>query len=42
VEEHNNSMREQEFNIQTNLIVRESTGFPPGTMAHLQRGTQKA
>jgi DNA-binding LacI/PurR family transcriptional regulator len=27
----------REFNIETNLIVRESTGFPRGTMNHLQK-----
>jgi len=27
----------REFHIQTNLVVRESTGFPPGTMNHVQR-----
>jgi DNA-binding LacI/PurR family transcriptional regulator len=42
VEERDDSKRGHEFNIQTNLIVRESTGFPPGTMVHLQRSTQKA
>jgi DNA-binding LacI/PurR family transcriptional regulator len=42
VEERDDPVREHEFNIQTNLIVRESTGFPPGTMVHLQRSTQKA
>jgi DNA-binding LacI/PurR family transcriptional regulator len=37
VEERDNFKREDEFNIQTILIVRESTGFPPGTMEHLQK-----
>ena len=27
----------REFNIETNLIVRESTGFPRGTMTHVQK-----
>jgi DNA-binding LacI/PurR family transcriptional regulator len=35
--EGDNFKREGEFNIQTTLIVRESTGFPPGSMVHLQK-----
>jgi DNA-binding LacI/PurR family transcriptional regulator len=38
------SAHKREINIQTNLVVRESTGFPRGTMAYLQKGraTKKA
>jgi hypothetical protein len=32
----------REYNIQTDLIVRESTGFPKGTMTHLQKSALKA
>jgi DNA-binding LacI/PurR family transcriptional regulator len=37
VEESPDSTQKREFSIQTNLIVRESTGFPPGAMKDLQR-----
>jgi LacI family transcriptional regulator len=30
------------FNIQTNLVVRESTGFPPGTMPYLKKSKPNA
>ena len=36
VEERDSPREKLEFNIQTNLIVRESTGFPPNTMPHLK------
>jgi LacI family transcriptional regulator len=29
--------QKREYNIQTDLVVRESTGFPPGTMKHLRK-----
>ena len=29
--------QKREYNIQTDLVVRESTGFPPGTMKHLKK-----
>jgi LacI family transcriptional regulator len=32
----------REYDIQTDLIVRESTGFPRGTMTHLQKTGAKA
>jgi LacI family transcriptional regulator len=32
---------QREYNIQTDLIVRESTGFPRGTMTHLRKGKPK-
>src|SRR6266567_4028970 len=34
VEDSETSARKREYNIQTDLIVRESTGFPRGTMTH--------
>jgi DNA-binding LacI/PurR family transcriptional regulator len=37
-EEHTHT---REYNIQTDLIVRESTGFPKGTMTHLQKAPSK-
>lgn len=40
VEESEHSTPKREYNIQTDLIVRESTGFPRGTMTHL-RGESK-
>jgi LacI family transcriptional regulator len=36
-EESETSARKREYNIQTDLIVRESTGFPRGTMTHLSK-----
>jgi DNA-binding LacI/PurR family transcriptional regulator len=39
VEESEGSAQKREYNIQTNLVVRESTGFPRGTMNHLQKTT---
>jgi DNA-binding LacI/PurR family transcriptional regulator len=41
VEEAADSAQNREFSIQTNLIVRESTGFPRGTMADLQINKDK-
>jgi LacI family transcriptional regulator len=41
VEEAADSAQNREFSIQTNLIVRESTGFPRGTMADLQISKDK-
>src|ERR1700735_812104 len=38
VEEPPESRRKREYEIRTDLIVRESTGFPPGTMKHLRKG----
>ena len=32
----------REYKIDTHLIVRESTGFPRGTMAHLRKGKSEA
>jgi DNA-binding LacI/PurR family transcriptional regulator len=37
VEELSDSAQKREFSIQTNLIVRESTGFPCGAMKDLQK-----
>ena len=37
VEDSETSARKREYNIQTDLIVRESTGFPRGTMTHLSK-----
>jgi DNA-binding LacI/PurR family transcriptional regulator len=37
VEGTEDSSQTREINIETNLIVRESTGFPRGTMTHLQK-----
>ena len=37
VEQLENSTPQREYNIRTDLIVRESTGFPRGTMTHLQK-----
>jgi len=39
VEQPENSKRE--YNIQTKLIVRESTGFPRGSMTHLRKPKNK-
>jgi hypothetical protein len=36
------STQNREFSIQTNLVVRESTGFPRGTMEDLQIGKDKS
>lgn len=41
VEERDASKEKLKFNIQTNLIVRESTGFPPNTMPHLKKNKVK-
>ena len=41
VEEAADFAQNREFGIQTNLIVRESTGFPRGTMADLQISKDK-
>jgi DNA-binding LacI/PurR family transcriptional regulator len=38
VEEPPESRRKREYEIRTDLIVRESTSFPPGTMKHLRKG----
>ena len=35
------SRQKREYNIATKLIVRQSTGFPPGTMTHLRRKNSK-
>ena len=40
-EESETSARKREYNIQTDLIVRESTGFPRGTMTHLSKPKSK-
>jgi DNA-binding LacI/PurR family transcriptional regulator len=32
----------REYNIQTNLVVRESTGFPAGAMTHLRKSKVKS
>jgi DNA-binding LacI/PurR family transcriptional regulator len=40
VEVSEQSTPKREYNIQTDLIVRESTGFPRGTMTHLRNGKQ--
>jgi LacI family transcriptional regulator, galactose operon repressor len=37
VEQPDDQTHKREYNIQTDLIVRESTGFPKGTMAHLRK-----
>lgn len=37
VEELTDAVQTREFSIQTNLVVRESTGFPRGTMKDLQK-----
>ncbi|MEO6983456.1 MAG: LacI family DNA-binding transcriptional regulator [Edaphobacter sp.] len=37
VEESEASTRKREYRIQTDLVVRESTGFPRGTMPHLRK-----
>jgi len=42
VEEPEDSALKREYNIQTDLIVRESTGFPRGTMTHLRKSSPKA
>jgi DNA-binding LacI/PurR family transcriptional regulator len=36
------STQKREYNIQTDLIVRESTGYPRGTMTHLPKKTSKS
>jgi LacI family transcriptional regulator len=43
IEEKDSSPQKHEYNIQTDLVVRESTGFPRGTMKHLRnkKRTQK-
>jgi DNA-binding LacI/PurR family transcriptional regulator len=42
--EESDSVQKREFSIQTNLVIRESTGFPRGTMRDLQisKGNAKA
>jgi DNA-binding LacI/PurR family transcriptional regulator len=40
--EESDSVQKREFSIQTNLVVRESTGFPRGTMRDLQISKGKA
>jgi LacI family transcriptional regulator len=42
VEEADCSTGNRVFNIQTNLVVRESTGFPPGTISYLKRSKLNA
>jgi DNA-binding LacI/PurR family transcriptional regulator len=37
IEQTEKSEPQREYDIQTNLIVRESTGFPRGTMTHQQK-----
>jgi DNA-binding LacI/PurR family transcriptional regulator len=39
VEGPEDSALKREYNIQTDLIVRESTGFPRGTMTHLRKSS---
>jgi DNA-binding LacI/PurR family transcriptional regulator len=41
VEQSQDSPAQREFDIQTELVVRESTGFPKGTMPHLQKTKTK-
>jgi DNA-binding LacI/PurR family transcriptional regulator len=38
VEGADEASRKREYNIQTDLVVRESTGFPRGAMKHLRKG----
>lgn len=40
IEEKDTSPQKHEYNIQTDLVVRESTGFPRGTMKHLRKKKQ--
>jgi DNA-binding LacI/PurR family transcriptional regulator len=41
VEQSESSPPQREYDIQTELVVRESTGFPKGVLPHLQRPNSK-
>ena len=40
-EQTNDAPRNHEYDIRTDLVVRESTGFPRGTMTHLGKPITK-
>jgi LacI family transcriptional regulator len=40
-ENPDDSISKRDFDIQTKLVVRESTGFPRGTMTHMERPKTK-